>query len=138
MARVGGGVARPGKDLAFQALQYLAQVLRLPVGRGRPGRGYATEIGLALRDYAFGALGLTRLISLIEPENAASRRVAETMGLRYEGDTVRPGGRTMWCPRRSEARGRGLVTGARSPCSHEGAGTRVGKVLSPGVVSNGG
>ena len=59
------------------------------------GQGYATEIGLALRRHAFGALGLTRLISLIEPENAASRRVAEKVGMHHEGDTLRPGGRTL-------------------------------------------
>ncbi len=59
------------------------------------GKDYATEIGLALREHAFSVLGLTRLISLIEPENAASRRVAEKVGMRHQGDTVRPGGRTM-------------------------------------------
>lgn len=59
------------------------------------GQGYAAEIGLALRRHSFGALGLTRLISLIEPKNAASRRVAEKVGMHHEGDTVRPGGRTM-------------------------------------------
>jgi [ribosomal protein S5]-alanine N-acetyltransferase len=59
------------------------------------GKGYATEIGLALRHHAFRALGLSRLISLIEPENAASRRVAEKVGMHHQGDTVRPGGRTM-------------------------------------------
>ncbi len=59
------------------------------------GKGYATEIGLALRDAAFATLGLARLISLIEPENAASRRVAEKVGMRHEADTVRPGGRVM-------------------------------------------
>ena len=59
------------------------------------GRGYATEIGVALRDHAFQVLGLARLVSLIEPENAASRRVAEKVGMRHEKDIVRPSGRTM-------------------------------------------
>ena len=44
------------------------------------GSGYATEIASALRDHAFCELGLDRLISLIEPENAASERVAEHVG----------------------------------------------------------
>ena len=59
------------------------------------GKGYAAEIGLALREHAFHVLGLARLISLIEPENAASRRVAEKVGMRHAGDTLRPGGRTL-------------------------------------------
>jgi len=56
------------------------------------GRGYATEAAIALRDYAFKDLGLLRLIALIEPENAASARVAEKVGFRFEQATMRPGG----------------------------------------------
>ena len=50
------------------------------------GRGYATEAALALRDWAFGSRGLTRLISLIQHENVRSIRVAEKLGERYERD----------------------------------------------------
>jgi RimJ/RimL family protein N-acetyltransferase len=50
------------------------------------GRGYATEAALALRDWAFGERGLTRLISLIQPGNQASIRVAEKLGERHERD----------------------------------------------------
>ena len=56
------------------------------------GRGYATEIGLALRDHAFEKLGLPRLISLIEPGNVASERVAQKVGMKMEEEVVRPGG----------------------------------------------
>jgi ribosomal-protein-alanine N-acetyltransferase len=59
------------------------------------GKGYATEVGIAIRDYAFGELALERIISLIDPENGASQRVAEKVGLRFEKETVRPGGKTM-------------------------------------------
>jgi len=55
------------------------------------GRGYATEIGLALRDHAFEEMGLSRLISLIEPGNVASDRVAQKVGMRMEKEIVRPG-----------------------------------------------
>jgi ribosomal-protein-alanine N-acetyltransferase len=44
------------------------------------GRGLATEAARAVRDYGF-ALGYQRLISLIDPQNLASRRVAERTGL---------------------------------------------------------
>jgi RimJ/RimL family protein N-acetyltransferase len=50
------------------------------------GHGYATEAALALRDWALGERGLTRLISLIEHENLRSIRVAERVGERYEPD----------------------------------------------------
>lgn len=48
------------------------------------GQGYATEAVRGVRDYAFGTLNITRLVALIDPQNAASIRVAEKAGLRYE------------------------------------------------------
>ena len=59
------------------------------------GKGYATEMGSAIRDYAFAQLGLGRIISLIDPENRPSQRVAEKVGMRFEKETVRPGGKVM-------------------------------------------
>lgn len=59
------------------------------------GHGYASEAAAALRDHAFGALGLPRLIALIDPENAPSARVARKTGLFRERLTTRPGGRVM-------------------------------------------
>jgi [ribosomal protein S5]-alanine N-acetyltransferase len=44
-------------------------------------RGLATEAARAVMDYAFTALGCDHVISLIRPENVASRRVAEKNGL---------------------------------------------------------
>jgi RimJ/RimL family protein N-acetyltransferase len=44
------------------------------------GRGYATEAGIAARDYGFGELGLDRLYSCILPENLASQAVARRLG----------------------------------------------------------
>ena len=55
------------------------------------GQGYATEAARAVRDYAFGTLGLHRLISLIDPENVASIRVAEKVGMRYEKEVMLEG-----------------------------------------------
>jgi len=56
------------------------------------GRGYATEAACVLRDYALGHLRVPRLIALIDPENTASARVAEKVGLQFEKAVVRPGG----------------------------------------------
>ena len=59
------------------------------------GRGYATEAALALKAHAFGTLGLTRLVALIDPGNAASAAVARRAGMAWETDVVRPGGRVV-------------------------------------------
>lgn len=55
------------------------------------GRGLATEAAAAVRDHAFGDLGVERLISLIRPDNGASRRVAEKIGMVHERDVTRGG-----------------------------------------------
>jgi ribosomal-protein-alanine N-acetyltransferase len=47
------------------------------------GRGLATEAARAVRDHGF-ALGYRRLVSIIDPQNLASRRVAEKAGLTLE------------------------------------------------------
>ncbi len=46
------------------------------------GKGLATEAAQTCRDYGFNQLGFDRLISLINPANIASRRVAEKNGMR--------------------------------------------------------
>ncbi|MCA1660210.1 MAG: GNAT family N-acetyltransferase [Verrucomicrobiaceae bacterium] len=52
------------------------------------GKGLATEAARAVRDYGSKELHLPRLISLIHPENLASRRVAEKNGVTPEKETV--------------------------------------------------
>jgi RimJ/RimL family protein N-acetyltransferase len=41
------------------------------------GRGYATEAAMACRDLVLGRFGFDRVVSIVAPENLASRRVAE-------------------------------------------------------------
>ncbi len=48
------------------------------------GQGLATEAAQAIRDYAFGPLGFSRLVCLIDPANAPSARVAKKMGMYFE------------------------------------------------------
>ena len=48
------------------------------------GQGLGTEAAEAILQYGFRQLNLPRLVSLIEPENAASQRVAEKIGMRFE------------------------------------------------------
>ncbi len=56
------------------------------------GKGYATEIGQAIKQFAFEKMGVERLIALIEPENEPSERVAIKLGMWLEKEIARPGG----------------------------------------------
>ena len=49
------------------------------------GQGYATEAAIAIRDFGFATLGIHRLWATCVPENTASARVLEKLGLRLEG-----------------------------------------------------
>lgn len=61
------------------------------VRRDRQRQGIATEAGAACRDWAFTSTDVPLLISLIRPENVASRRVAEKLGFAIGGGTIRAG-----------------------------------------------
>jgi RimJ/RimL family protein N-acetyltransferase len=52
------------------------------------GQGYATEAGRAVRDEAFERLKLESLVAVHHPENTASRRVMEKLGMAFERDVV--------------------------------------------------
>ena len=54
------------------------------------GRGLATEAAQVVRDHGF-ALGYRRLVSIIDPGNLASRRVAEKTGLMLEKEAIKSG-----------------------------------------------
>lgn len=56
------------------------------------GRGFATEAGGAAIDYAFDTVGVEKVISLIDPNNTASIRVAERLGESYD-DTIELAGK---------------------------------------------
>lgn len=49
------------------------------------GRGLATEIARAVMEYGWTQFGFGRLISVIHPDNRASIRVAEKLGMTLEG-----------------------------------------------------
>lgn len=53
--------------------------------RDRWGQGFATEAAVAMLSFAFGALGLHRVQATCRPENAASYRVLEKIGMSREG-----------------------------------------------------
>jgi len=49
------------------------------------GQGFAREAAAATLAYAHGTLGLARILAIVSPENAASIRVLEALGMRREG-----------------------------------------------------
>ena len=61
--------------------------------RGQWNCGFATEAAIACRDAAFADLKLNHVVSLIDPANHASRRVAEKVGMSCEKEIDRWGKR---------------------------------------------
>lgn len=60
------------------------------------GRGLATEGAEASVAYGLDELGLETIISIIQPENIASRRVAEKSGLTLRGETRWRNNEVVW------------------------------------------
>ncbi|MGH7748463.1 MAG: GNAT family N-acetyltransferase, partial [Candidatus Dormibacteria bacterium] len=54
------------------------------IAREDQGRGYATEAATSLLAYAFECLGRHRVIATGQPQNPASWRVMEKLGMRRE------------------------------------------------------
>jgi len=52
-------------------------------------RGYATEAATAVLDYGFTEFGFDKISGWIDPDNVASRRVAEKIGMRREKFVLR-------------------------------------------------
>ena len=57
--------------------------------RGQWNSGLASEAAMACRDFGFANLDLTHLVSLIDPANRASQRVAEKVGMSCEREIDR-------------------------------------------------
>jgi RimJ/RimL family protein N-acetyltransferase len=53
--------------------------------------GYAYESAAAVSAYAFGTLGVQRVLAIAAPDNAGSQRVLEKIGLRFERMITPPG-----------------------------------------------
>ena len=49
------------------------------------GRGVASEAGRAVLDHGFRVFAFDPIVAVAHPDNTASRRVLEKLGLRYEG-----------------------------------------------------
>jgi RimJ/RimL family protein N-acetyltransferase len=86
------------------------------------GSGYATEIGAALLRFAEEDLHLKRVVSLIDVDNVASKRVSEKLGMHREAMVKRPDGveRELWVwgPWASWLLGRSRVKGRKHATWH--------------------
>jgi len=58
------------------------------VRRDKWDQGYATEAARAWLDYGFSALGVTRVVAMIEKANHRSVRVAEKIGMRARAPEI--------------------------------------------------
>ncbi len=78
-----------GELIGFAGLKYLDDLQEVDVGyRFLPaywGRGLATEAGRAVVEFGFAEVRLHRIIGLVAPENGASVRVLEKLGLAFVG-----------------------------------------------------
>lgn len=48
------------------------------------GRGYATEIAAAIKNYAFSELGLNEIIAIVDPDNIGSIKTIEKIGMTFD------------------------------------------------------
>ncbi|HEX8572564.1 MAG TPA: GNAT family N-acetyltransferase [Allosphingosinicella sp.] len=76
------GPLRPPWWPAFEIAWSLA-----PAGRGR---GYATEAAAAAIQWSFETFAPDRIVSIIDPRNLASRKVAERLGERRTAERFTP------------------------------------------------
>lgn len=58
------------------------------LARGAWGKGYATELGQALVEYAFTVLRVPRVVAQVELANTASRRVLAKLGMTERGERI--------------------------------------------------
>ncbi|MEL6584532.1 MAG: GNAT family N-acetyltransferase [Pseudomonadota bacterium] len=72
--------AHTGQVVLQHPPSYPEQELGWQLYDGFEGKGYAREAAQAARDFAFGSLGWDTFVSYVDPDNAASIKVAEAIG----------------------------------------------------------
>lgn len=77
-----------GAMAGWCGLVFLDETPEVEVGYGVArdywGRGLMTEAARASLRYGFERVGLERIVAVAMPENTASRRIMEKLGMRYE------------------------------------------------------
>ena len=89
------GHARDGRLIGFCGLQPLAGTDEVEVGYWLAfdcwGKGLATEAATRALEFAFNERQMERVVAVAMPENAASLKVMEHLGMRYVGDSEHKG-----------------------------------------------
>lgn len=74
-----------GQFIGWCGLQFLPETQEIEVAylldRAFWGQGLATEAAKASLQYGFEQLGLDRIVAIVHPENVASQRVIEKLGM---------------------------------------------------------
>jgi ribosomal-protein-alanine N-acetyltransferase len=83
--RLAGGRVIGSVELSLTSLDHRRAEMGYVLAREAWGRGYATEAAQALVAYGFGPLGLHRIAATCDPDNTASARVLQKIGMTYEG-----------------------------------------------------
>jgi len=80
-----------GELIGWSGLQYLPETDEIEISYllSKPywGKGLATESAIAGLDYGFNSLGIEKIIGIVHPENVASQKVLEKIGLRIQEQT---------------------------------------------------
>jgi RimJ/RimL family protein N-acetyltransferase len=74
-----------GGRIWIESAEHREASIGYSLGQAHWGRGYATELALGLLSIGFEMLGMHRIWAIVEPENAASARVLEKLGMQREG-----------------------------------------------------
>lgn len=78
------------KLIGHCGLKFLENTLEVQIGylllKSYWGRGLGTEAASAVLKYGFEIAKLQRIVAVAKPDNRASRRVLEKVGLKYEKD----------------------------------------------------
>ncbi len=74
-----------GARFWIESTQHREGSIGYTLARAAWGQGYATEVAAGLVRFGFEAHGLHRIYAIVEPENIASARVLEKVGMRREG-----------------------------------------------------
>lgn len=85
IVRRSDGAALGGITVGVDSFEHRRVELGYILRRDAWGRGYATEAAALARDFVFDHLGAVRLWAVCDPDNPASARVLEKIGMRREG-----------------------------------------------------
>ena len=83
-------ISQTGQPIGIVALNPFDKKQNIPeiewdIGPEFWNKGYATEIGKEIIQYAFGRAGFEKIAGFTRPDNGASSRVMEKLGMKFTG-----------------------------------------------------